>query len=155
MLRGDKTDLPASFLNFQNYAGFFERHPVAIAFWDRFFITIMSLAVIILIGTMAAYVIVMAVPPITTQVSLYQAMLGLGLVKSKWALIVLNSGADIVSLYIFISFLGSISREIEERADRGGELFPGLPESDPAADDADHRYRGNTHLFDAETGAHL
>ncbi len=133
MLRGDKTDLPASFLNFQNYAGFFERQPVGIAFWNTFFITIVSLAIVILVGTMAAYVIdrfrfpgrrlilltyviVMAVPPITTQVSLYQVMLGLGLVNSKWALIVLYSGADIVSLYIFITFLGSISREIDESA---------------------------------------
>ena len=93
----------------------------------------MSLAIIILVGTMAAYVIdrfrfpgrrlilltyviVMAVPAITTQVSLYQVMLGLGLVNSKWALIVLYSGADIVSLYIFITFLGSISREVDESA---------------------------------------
>ena len=133
MLRGDKTDLPASFLNFQNYTGFFERQPVGIAFWNTFFITVVSLAIVIIVGTMAAYVIdrfrfpgrrlilliyviVMAVPPITTQVSLYQVMLGLGLVNSKWALIVLYSGADIVSLYIFITFLGSISREIDESA---------------------------------------
>lgn len=133
MLRGDKSDLPASFLNIQNYAGFFARQPVGIAFWNTFFITVVSLAIVIVVGTMAAYVIdrfrfpgrrlilliyviVMAVPPITTQVSLYQVMLGLGLVNTKWALIVLYSGADIVSLYIFITFLGSISREIDESA---------------------------------------
>ena len=58
----------------------------------------------------------MAVPPITTQVSLYQVMLGLGLVNSKWALIALYSGADIVSLYIFITFIGAIGRELDESA---------------------------------------
>ena len=53
---------------------------------------------------MIAYVTVMAVPPITTQVSLYQVMLTFGLVNTKWALILLYSGADIVSLYIFIVY---------------------------------------------------
>ena len=40
----------------------------------------------------------------------------LGLIGSKWALIALYSSADIVSLYIFITFLGSISRELDESA---------------------------------------
>lgn len=133
MMKGEKTDLPGNFANFQNYVDFFERQPVGIAFWNTIFVMAMSLAIITLVGTMAAYVIdrfrfpgrglilvayvvVMAVPPITTQVSLYQVMLNLGLVNSKWALIVLYSGADIVSLYIFIVFLGAISLEIDESA---------------------------------------
>jgi ABC-type glycerol-3-phosphate transport system permease component len=133
MLRGEKTDLPINPLNFQNYADFLERQPVGIAFWNTIFVITVSLAIVTLIGTMAAYVIdrfrfpgrglillayvvVMEIPPITTQVSLYQVMLGLNLVNSKWALIVLYSGADIVSLYIFIVFLGAISREVDESA---------------------------------------
>lgn len=133
MLRGEKTDWPRDITNFQNYADFLEGQPVGIAFFNTIFVIGVSLAIIILIGTMAAYVIdrfrfpgrklillayvvVMAVPHITTQVSLYQVMLGLGLVNSKWALIALYSGADIVSLYIFIVFLGAISREIDESA---------------------------------------
>lgn len=133
MLRGEKTELPADFTNVANYVEFFDRQPVGTAFWNTIFVTLVSLAIITLVGTMAAYVIdrfrfpgrtaillayvvVMAVPHITTQVSLYQVMLSLGLVNSKWALIVLYSGADIVSLYIFITFLGAISREIDESA---------------------------------------
>lgn len=133
MLRGEKTDLPANPLNFTNYADFLDSQPVGIAFWNTIFVITVSLAIVTLVGTMAAYVIdrfrfpgrraillayviVMAVPPITTQVSLYQVMLGLGLINSKWALIVLYSGADIVSLYIFITFLGAISREVDESA---------------------------------------
>lgn len=133
MLRGEKTDLPESFLNFDNYAEFITSQPVVIAFWNTIFVMVVSLIIITLVGTMAAYVIdrfrfpgrrlilltyviVMAVPPITTQVSLYQVILGLGLVNSKWALITLYSGADIASLYIFITFLGAISREIDESA---------------------------------------
>ena len=133
MLRGGKTDLPINPLNFENYVDFFDRQPVGIAFYNTLFVILVSLAIVILIGTMVAYVIsrfrfpgrglilvlyviVMAVPPITTQVSLYQVMLNLGLVNSKWALIVLYSGADVVSLYIFITFLGAISRELDESA---------------------------------------
>lgn len=133
MLRGEKTDWPAQFGNLENYMKFIDRGNVGIAFYNTVFVTIVSLIIVILIGTMVAYVIdrfrfpgrkliliayvvVMAIPPITTQVSLYQVMLWLGLVNSKWALIALYSGADIVSLYIFIVFLGSISREIDESA---------------------------------------
>jgi multiple sugar transport system permease protein len=46
----------------------------------------------------------MAVPPITTQVSLYQVMLGLGLVNSKWALIVLYSSTERIALYLHHGF---------------------------------------------------
>ncbi|CTQ51467.1 carbohydrate ABC transporter permease [Jannaschia donghaensis] len=133
MLRGEKTDLPADPVNIQNYVDFIERQPVGIAFWNTAFVIAVSLIIVTLIGTMAAYVIdrfrfpgrraillayviVMAIPPITTQVSLYQVMLGLGLVNSKWALIALYSGADIVSLYIFITFIGAIGRELDESA---------------------------------------
>jgi len=133
MLRGEKTDLPDNWNNLQNYADFLEGQPVGIAFYNTMFVILVSLFIVTMVGTMAAYVIdrfrfpgrrlilllyviVMAVPAITTQVSLYQVMLSLNLVNSKWALIVLYSGADIVSLYIFIVFLGSISREIDESA---------------------------------------
>lgn len=133
MLRGEKTDLPADWGNLQNYTDFLEGQPVGVAFYNTLLVIVVSLFIVTMVGTMAAYVIdrfrfpgrqlilllyviVMAVPAITTQVSLYQVMLSLGLVNSKWALIVLYSGADIVSLYIFIVFLGSISREIDESA---------------------------------------
>lgn len=133
MLRGSKTDWPQHFGSTENYMAFIDRGLVGIAFYNTAFVILVSLAILILIGTMAAYVvnrfrfpgrrlilvlyvIVMAIPPITTQVSLYQVMLGLGLVNSKWALIALYSGADIVSLYIFITFLGSISKELDESA---------------------------------------
>lgn len=133
MLRGEKTDWPQDITNLQNYADFVERGLVGVAFYNTAFVIFTSLAILILFGTMAAYVIhrfrfpgrrlililyviVMAIPPITTQVSLYQVMLALDLVNSKWALIALYSGADIISLYIFITFLGSISRELDESA---------------------------------------
>lgn len=133
MLRGEKTDWPSDITNFENYQAFIDRGEVGIAFYNTGFVIIVSLIILILVGTMTAYVVdrfrfpgrrlililyvvVMAIPAITTQVSLYQVMAALGLIGSKWALILLYSGADVVSLYIFITFLGSISRELDESA---------------------------------------
>lgn len=133
MLRGEKTDWPQNFGSISNYVTFTEKSLVGTAFYNTAFVMIVSLFIVIMAGTMVAYVIdrfrfpgrslilityviVMAIPPITTQVSLYQVMLWLGLINSKWALIMLYSGADIVSLYILIVFLGSIDKEIDESA---------------------------------------
>ena len=85
MLRGEKTDWPQEFGNLENYAKFIERGEVGIAFFNTAFVIVISLAILILMGTMAAYaidrfrfpgrklililyVVVMAIPPITTQV---------------------------------------------------------------------------------------
>ena len=133
MLRGAKTDLPQTFGNLANYRTFVESHKVGLAFYNTLFILILALAIAILTGTMAAYVIdrfrfrgrglilglyvfVTAVPMITTQVSTYQVMQVLGLVGSKWSLVVLYGATDVVSLYVFLQFLHSISREIDESA---------------------------------------
>lgn len=133
LFRGDKAELPESFTNFANYAEFIEKQPVGLAFGNTLFVLGISLVLVTLFGTMvayildryrfpgrtaiiAAYVLIVAVPPITTQVSTYQVMLWLGLVNSKWALIALYSGADIVSIYIFMQFISTISREVDESA---------------------------------------
>lgn len=133
MLRGSKTDMPQNWLNYSNYVSYIEGRAIGLAFYNTLFVLLFSLLIAIIIGTMAAYVIdrfrfrgrglillafvlMMAVPGITTQVSTFQVMSFLGLVGSKWALIVLYAGADIVSLYIFMQFISGISREIDESA---------------------------------------
>lgn len=133
MLRGAKTDLPQDWLNYSNYVSYIEGRAIGLAFYNTLFVLIFSLAISIVIGTMAAYaidrfrfrgrrivllafVLMMAVPAITTQVSTFQVMSFLNLVGSKWALIALYSGADLVSLYIFMQFVAGISREIDESA---------------------------------------
>lgn len=133
MLRGEKTDLPADWGNLENYVAFFTEQRIGLAFYNTLFVLLLALAIAILAGTMAAYVIdrfrfrgrttilllyvmVMAVPMITTQVSTYELMQFLGLVGSKWSLVLLYGGADVVSLYVFMQFLQSINREIDESA---------------------------------------
>jgi len=133
MLRGEKMDLPVDWGNLDNYIAFFTDQKIGLAFYNTMFVLLFALAMTILVGTMAAYVIdrfrfrgrsvilflyviVMAVPMITTQISTYEVMQFLGLIGSKWALILLFGGADVVSLYVFIQFLQSINREIDESA---------------------------------------
>ncbi|QBY01224.1 carbohydrate ABC transporter permease [Rhodophyticola sp. CCM32] len=132
-LRGSKTDLPADWFNYANFVTYLDGRPVGLAFYNTLFVLVFSLLIAITIGTMAAYaldrfrfrgrgailftfILLMAVPGITTQVSTFQVMSFLGLVGSKWSLILLYSGADVVTLYIFMQFINGISREIDESA---------------------------------------
>jgi len=133
LLRGEKTDPPADWGNLDNYTAFLTEQPIGLAFYNTLFVLLLALTMTVLVGTMAAwvidrfrfrgratilmlYVLVMAVPMITTQVSTYEVVQYLGLVGSKWSLILLYGGADVVSLYVFIQFLKSIDREIDESA---------------------------------------
>lgn len=103
------------------------------AFYNTGFILVFSLLLLILFGTSAAFVIdrfrfrgrmlilgawamVVAVPGILTPVSTFQVLKVLGLANSKWALVVLYSGVDIISILIFVQFLKNISTEVDDSA---------------------------------------
>ncbi len=103
------------------------------AFLNTGIILACSLVLLILFGSMAAFAInrfkfpgrililvaygaLVAVPGILTPVSTFQVLKFLHLTNSKWALVVLYSGVDIVSILIFIQFLRGISTEIDDSA---------------------------------------
>jgi ABC-type glycerol-3-phosphate transport system permease component len=103
------------------------------AFWNTFVVLICSLGFLIVLGSMAgfalgrfqfrgkkwilgAYAVLAVVPGILTPVSTYQVLKLLGVAGSKWSLVVIYSGADIVSLLIFIQFMKHISSEIDDSA---------------------------------------
>jgi multiple sugar transport system permease protein len=96
-------------------------------------ILLVSLAGTILIGTTAAYAIdrfdfrgkrlVLAlflvatlVPSVTTQVATFKVVDTLGLFDTRWSAIALFMGTDIISLYIFIQFMRSIPKDLDEAA---------------------------------------
>ena len=56
------------------------------------------------------------VPGVTTQVATFQIVNALGLFNTRWSVILLFLGTDIISIYIFIQFLRSISHDIDEAA---------------------------------------
>ncbi|PFG32632.1 carbohydrate ABC transporter permease [Sanguibacter antarcticus] len=125
-------DLPSG-LSLANYVTAFTKGRMLEAFANTTFILLVSVTGTIIIGTMAAYAIdrfefrlkktvVVAfllatlVPAVTTQVATFQVVNSLGLFNTRGAVIVLFLGTDIVSIYIFIQFMRSIPKELDEAA---------------------------------------
>jgi ABC-type glycerol-3-phosphate transport system permease component len=137
-LETDRITPPQNWFNVSNYIEAIwpeQANGITIgqAFYNTGFILVFSLIFLILLGSSAAFVIdrfrfrgrgvilgawavVVAVPGILTPVSTFQVLKLLGLANSKWALVVLYCGVDIVSILIFVQFLKSISTEIDDSA---------------------------------------
>lgn len=133
MLTTGPFDAPENWLNFDNYVTAFTKGKMVQGFVNTAILLLVSVTGTILIGTMAAYAIdrfsfrlkktVVAafllatlVPGVTTQVATFQVINNLGLYNTRGAAIALFLGTDIVSIYIFIQFLSSIPRELDEAA---------------------------------------
>ncbi|GEL95566.1 carbohydrate ABC transporter permease [Cellulomonas composti] len=129
-------DLPTGF-DLENYVTAFTKGKMAQGFVNTTIILVLSLVGTIVIGSMTAYAIdrfefrgrgvVLAlfllatlVPAVTTQVATFQVVNQLGLFNTRWAAIVLFMGTDIVSIYIFVQFMRSIPRELDEAATLDG-----------------------------------
>jgi multiple sugar transport system permease protein len=130
---GGALSLPGDWLNFGNYATAFTDGKMLSAFGNTAFILLFSITGTVLIGSMTAYAIdrfafrakrpVMAlfliatlVPGVTTQVATFQVVNSLGLFNSLWAPILLYTGTDIVSIYIFLQFIRGIPVSLDEAA---------------------------------------
>lgn len=124
---------PGNWLNGENYVRAFTEGKMLDGFINTAVILAFSITGTIVIGTMAAYaldrftfrlrklvlflfLLATLVPGVTTQVATFQIVNTLGLFNTRWAAIVLFLGTDILAIYIFMQFLRSISREIDEAA---------------------------------------
>ncbi|WP_425564948.1 carbohydrate ABC transporter permease [Pseudolysinimonas kribbensis] len=124
---------PQDWLNFSNFGTAFFDGDMLQGFGNTTIILVASIVATILIGTMTAYaldrftfrfkrvifalfLIATLVPGVTTQVATYQVVNGLHLINTYWAAIILFSGTDIVSVYIFIQFMQSIPKSLDEAA---------------------------------------
>jgi ABC-type glycerol-3-phosphate transport system permease component len=132
-LSGGPLDPPGNWLNFDNFAVAFNQGGMLMAFGNTTFILVISVLGSLLIGSMAAYalnrfefrfkrVIVFLfllgalVPSVTAQVATFQIVNGMGLFNTRWSAIVLYTSTDIVSIYIFLQFMRSIPRTLDEAA---------------------------------------
>jgi len=135
-LNSSKSSPPADWLNFDNYKQvLFPQSglPIGWAFANTIMVMVCAVALLVMFGAMVAFVLnrfrfpgrklllgayaaLVAVPSILTPVSTFQVLQFLGLANTRWALVVLYSGADIVSLLIFIQFIRSISTEVDDSA---------------------------------------
>ncbi len=124
---------PRNWLNVDNYVEAFTRGAMLDGFVNTSIILAVSICGTVLIGSMAAYaldrfefrlkrlviwlfLIATLVPSVTTQVATFKIIVGLGLYNQLWAPIILFMGTDIISIYIFMQFLRSIPRELDEAA---------------------------------------
>lgn len=126
-------DLPKDWTNFDNYAAAFTRGAMLKGFLNTGFILAVAITGTLLIGTMAAYalerfdfklkktIVLMflfatLVPAVTTNVATFKVINYLGLFNTRWSVIALFLGTDIISIYIFMQFIRSIPRELDEAA---------------------------------------
>jgi multiple sugar transport system permease protein len=124
---------PVNWLNVTNFVTAFESGKMLLGFANTSFILLVSVTGTVLIGTMAAYaldrfdfrfkklvfaafLVATLVPGVTTQVATFQVVNELGLFNSHWAAIALFLGTDIISIYIFVQFMQSIPRSLDEAA---------------------------------------
>ena len=132
--------LPSNLLNFQNFIDAFEGGQMLQGFGNTAIILVFSCAGTILIGTMTAYVLsrfsfrfnavvsglfllAALIPGVSTQVATFQIVSFLGLFNKIGSNIILNLGTDVISVYIFLQFLNSIPRELDEAALIDGASF--------------------------------
>lgn len=131
--RSGPLDPPENWLNFDNYIKVITEGKILLAFGNTLFILLFAVVGAILFGTMVAYAldrfnfrgrkVVMAlfltaalVPAVTTQVATFKIITALGLFNTRWAMVLLFVGTDIIAIQIFIQFMGSISRSLDEAA---------------------------------------
>lgn len=124
--------LPRSF-DLENYVTAFTAGKMALGFANTTVILLVSIVGTVLIGSMTAYAIdrfefrfkkavvglfllATLVPGVTTQVATFKVINALGLYNTRGAAIALFMGTDIVSIYIFLQFIRSIPRELDEAA---------------------------------------
>jgi len=132
-LNSGTLELPQSFTNFENFKYAFIDGKMMIGYLNTILILAVALIGTLLLGSMVAYAInrfkfkgrnvllflfltAMLIPPITTQITTFQIVRFFGLYNTRWAPIVLFMGTDIISIYIFLRFMESISRSIDESA---------------------------------------
>jgi multiple sugar transport system permease protein len=71
----------------------------------------------------AAFLLATLIPSVTTQVATFQIINALDLFNTRWAAIVMYLGTDIIAVYIFLQFLGSISSALDESAMLDGASY--------------------------------
>ncbi|HEY8389380.1 MAG TPA: carbohydrate ABC transporter permease [Clostridia bacterium] len=125
-------DFPKSW-KWNNYKTAFIDGNMLTGFINTLIIMIVSLAVSVLTGAMTSYVLhrfvfkgqkvvknlfllATLIPNITNNIATFQIISWLNLFNTRWAGILLFSGTDIISVYIMMQFLDSISKSMDESA---------------------------------------
>lgn len=131
---------PSNWLNFDNFIRVFVEGNMLTGFLNIGIILVIALFGSVITGSMIAYVLdrfkfrgrniliaafllAVLIPGVTTQVATFQIVNGLGLFNTRLAAIVLYMGTDIIAVYIFMQFLKNISVSLDESAMLDGASY--------------------------------
>jgi raffinose/stachyose/melibiose transport system permease protein len=131
---------PVNWLNFENFRRAIIEGKMLNGLLNTSIILVVSIAGALFIGTMAAYVLnrftfrlkglvlslflfATLIPSITQQVAIFKIVQGLGLFNTRAAAVILYMGTDIISIYIFLQFLSTISFSLDESAMLDGASY--------------------------------
>lgn len=136
-------DLPASFLNFENFKIAFQQANMLRGFMNTAIVLVVVLTASIFISAMLAYVLnrfkfrgngiiqnlfmfASLIPGIATQVTVYQIMYSLHLINHIYGYIIVLMGTDIISIYIFLQFFENLPVSLDESAIMDGCTYFGV-----------------------------
>lgn len=119
--------------DFSNYKTAFVNGQMLLGFKNTLIIFVISMIGKLTLASMFAYamsrfdfrlkkvilglfMVAMLIPGITSQVATFQIINSLGLFNTIWAVILLNLGTDVISVYVFMQYLDEISISLDESA---------------------------------------
>ncbi len=134
---------PSNWLNFANYAQVWTQGEMLRAFLTSGGVVVVVVAVSVMMGSMLAYVlnrfrfpgnslirnlflIATLIPGIAMQVTTYQIMSDLNLINNIWGYIILLSGTDVISIYIFLQYFENLDVALDESAVLEGCTYFGV-----------------------------
>jgi multiple sugar transport system permease protein len=134
---------PKNWLYFENFKMAWTKADMAIGFRNTLIVLVFVLILSIMFGTMLAYILsrfkffgneairslflfAALIPGIATQVTVYQIMYSMGLVNTMHGYIILLTGVDVISIYIFLQFFENIPVSLDESAIMDGATYFGV-----------------------------
>ena len=136
-------DLPASFMNFDNFAVAIEKAHIIRGFLNTGLVLVVVLTASVFMGAMLAYVLnrfkfpgravvqnlfmfAALLPGIAMQVTIYQIMYALNLINRLHGYMIVLMGTDIISIYIFLQFFENLPVSLDESAIMDGCTYFGV-----------------------------
>lgn len=123
-----------NYFHFENFALALEKGGLLQALINTFIITLISVILIVLIGSMAAYPLarvrsicnrvllsvilgVMMIPPLSVLVPLYKTMVAIKGINTYWGIILISVTYNLpISIFLFTNFINTIPTALDEAA---------------------------------------
>lgn len=133
--------LPHDFFNFDNFKKVYDVGDLGLGFKNTLIVLVAAVAGNVVLGTMVAYalgrfdfklkkpimgmyLVAQVIPMVTTQVATFSVIQKLGLYNTMGAPIILYIGADVLQIVIYLQFVNSIPKDLDESAMmEGASLF--------------------------------